>query len=46
MWELTDVRRIPQTAHRFVIQSGSKVNVVNHPVMLEVDYVRVYQVKE
>ncbi len=46
VWELTDVRRIPQTAHRFVIQSGSKVNVVNHPVMLEVDYVRVYQVKE
>ena len=46
VWELTDVRRIPQTAHRFVIQSGSKVNVINNPVTLEVDYVRVYQIRQ
>lgn len=46
VWELTDVRRIPQSAHRFVIQSGSKVDVVTHPTTLKVDYVRVYQIKE
>lgn len=46
VWELTDARRVPQSAHRFVIQSGSTVNVVNNPVTLEVDYVRVYRVKE
>ena len=46
VWELTDARRIPQTAHRFVIQAGSKVNVINNPVTLEVDYIRVYQIKQ